>query len=123
MRNTVDTTNPASPHYTAIPYFPGIRFLGSCRILGGPQYRSQNTTVLTMGTPKKVPLILGNPYLGFEDLGSSRYGLSGGPWQLPNCEGGFPPKIYRFPNIKGTVLGFPIIRTIVFRGLYWGPPI
>ena len=23
----------------------------------------------------------------------------------------------------GTILGVPIIRTIVFGGLYWGPPI
>ena len=26
-----------------------------------------------------------------------------------------------FPKIRGTVLGVPIIRTIVFWGLYWGP--
>ena len=26
-----------------------------------------------------------------------------------------------FPKIRGTILGVPIIRTIVFRGLYWGP--
>ena len=31
--------------------------------------------------------------------------------------------IWGFPKIKGTILGIPIIRTIVFRGLYWGPPI
>ena len=29
--------------------------------IGGPQYRSQNTIVLVMGTPKMVPVILGNP--------------------------------------------------------------
>ena len=29
----------------------------------GPQYRPQNTIILIMGTPKKVPLILGNPIL------------------------------------------------------------
>ena len=28
-----------------------------------------------------------------------------------------------FPKIRGTILGVPMIRTIVFRGLYWGPPI
>ena len=28
-----------------------------------------------------------------------------------------------FPKIRGTILGVPIIRTIVFWGLYWGPPI
>ena len=27
----------------------------------GPQYRPQNATVLIIGTPNKVPLILGNP--------------------------------------------------------------
>ena len=28
--------------------------------MGGPQYGPQNTIILIMGTPKKVPLILGN---------------------------------------------------------------
>ena len=27
------------------------------------------------------------------------------------------------PKIRDTFLGFPIYRTIVFWGLYWGPPI
>ena len=26
-----------------------------------------------------------------------------------------------FPKMRGTILGVPIIRTIVFWGLYWGP--
>ena len=26
-----------------------------------------------------------------------------------------------FPKIRGTILGVPIIGTIVFWGLYWGP--
>ena len=29
--------------------------------------------------------------------------------------------IWGFPKIRGTILGVPIIRTIVFWGLYWGP--
>ena len=29
-----------------------------------PQYRVQNTIVLIMGTPKMVPIILGNPQIG-----------------------------------------------------------
>ena len=33
------------------------------------------------------------------------------------------PPIWGFPKIRGTLLGAPIIRTIVFWGLYWGPPI
>ena len=33
------------------------------------------------------------------------------------------PHIWRFPEIRGTFLGVPIIRTIVFWGLYWGSPI
>ena len=28
--------------------------------------------------------------------------------------------IWGFPKIRGTLLGVPIIRTIVFGGLYWG---
>ena len=31
--------------------------------------------------------------------------------------------IWDFPKIRGTILGVSIIRTIVFWGLYWGPPI
>ena len=29
--------------------------------------------------------------------------------------------MWGFPKIMGTLLGVPIIRTIVFLGLYWGP--
>ena len=28
--------------------------------------------------------------------------------------------MWGFPDIGGTILGVPIIRTIVFWGLYWG---
>ena len=28
-----------------------------------------------------------------------------------------------FPKIRGTLLGVPIIRVIVFSDLHWGPPI
>ena len=30
--------------------------------------------------------------------------------------------IWGFPKIRGTILGVPIIRTIIFWALYWGPP-
>ena len=33
---------------------------------------------------------------------------------------GFFPE-WGFPKIRGTILGVPIIRTIIFWGLYWGP--
>ena len=29
--------------------------------------------------------------------------------------------VWGFPKIRGTVLGVPIIRTIVLWSLYWGP--
>ena len=29
--------------------------------------------------------------------------------------------IWGFPKIRGTFLGVPIIKTIEFGGLYWGP--
>ena len=32
-----------------------------------------------------------------------------------------PRTIWGFPKILGTLLGVPVIRTIVFWGLYWGP--
>ena len=31
--------------------------------------------------------------------------------------------MWGFPKILGTFLGVSIIRTIVYLGLYWGPPI
>ena len=31
--------------------------------------------------------------------------------------------IWEFPKIRVPFLGVPIIRTIVFGGLYWAPPI
>ena len=31
--------------------------------------------------------------------------------------------IWGFAKIRGTILGVPVIRIIVFWGLYWGPPI
>ena len=32
-----------------------------------------------------------------------------------------PGHTWGFPNIMGIILGVPIIRIIVFWGLYWGP--
>ena len=29
-------------------------------------------------------------------------------------------RMWGFPKIRGTILGVPIIRTIVFWALYWG---
>ena len=39
-----------------------------------------------------------------------------------NDVGNNPYIIWEFPKIRGTFLGFPIIRTVVFWGLYLGPP-
>ena len=35
----------------------------------------------------------------------------------------FPEKMWGFPEIRGTFLGIPIIRIIVFGSLYWGSSI
>ena len=32
---------------------------------------------------------------------------------------GYKDVIWGFPKIRGTLLGVPIIRTVVFGGLYW----
>ena len=29
--------------------------------------------------------------------------------------------MWGFPKIRGTILGVPIIRILVYYGLYWGP--
>ena len=42
--------------------------------IGGPQYKAPNTLILTMGAPKKVPLIY--PQLGTWDFGASSYNSS-----------------------------------------------
>ena len=34
-----------------------------------------------------------------------------------------PLSIWRIPKTRGTLLGVPILRIIVYWGLYWGPPI
>ena len=31
------------------------------------------------------------------------------------------PRYGGFPKIRGTIFGVPMIRTIVYLGLYWGP--
>ena len=42
---------------------------------------------------------------------------------LAPCHGVYPfcCVIWGFPKIRGTILGVPIIRTIVYWGLYLGP--
>ena len=40
---------------------------------------------------------------------------------LPDLQKDTGHPTWEFPKIRGTFLGVPIIRTIVFWGLYWGP--
>ena len=43
---------------------------------------------------------------------------------LPNYNkvgGIFAKAIWGFPKIRGAFLGVPIIRTVIYLGLYWGP--
>ena len=68
-----------------------------------------------------VPLILGNPQKGLANGKEEKEtvpGLAGG-----GLQGLYVGPRWVFPKIGGTILGVPIIRTIVFWGLYWGPPI
>ena len=37
-------------------------------IIGAPQYKPENTTLLLIGTPKSVPIILGNPLMWVYNL-------------------------------------------------------
>ena len=60
----------------------------------GPQYRPQYTIVLIMGTPKKVPLILGNPHIPTDLSGSSGLGAREFPdiFWAPGSLGGNSPQ-------------------------------
>ena len=40
-----------------------------------------------------------------------------------SCSSHYIQDKWRIPKIMGTILGIPIIRTIILWGLYWGPPI
>ena len=41
---------------------------------------------------------------------------------LESCHVLLPCNMWGFPKIRGTFLMVPIIRTIVYWGLYWGTP-
>ena len=48
------------------------------------------------------------------------------PQSLPECRRDLLESClikWGFPKIRGTILGVPIIRTILYWGLYWVPPI
>ena len=55
---------------------------------------------------------------GGSGSGSRQFGVL----QSPNWQS-IMRVIWEFHKIRGTFLGVPIIRIIVFWGLYWGPPI
>ena len=38
-----------------------------------------------------------------------------------SLKGDIKGMIWGFTKIRGTILGVPIVRTIVYWGLYWGP--
>ena len=50
-------------------------------------------------------------------VGVGSWGPGGSTWKLHSSF------IWVVPKIRGTILGVPITRIIVFWGLYWGPPI
>ena len=47
------------------------------------------------------------------------------PWALATCSARTSAleSTGLFPEIRGTMLGVPVIRTIIFWGLYWGTPL
>ena len=46
-----------------------------------------------------------------------------GSWQGTDLGHPLLQLLWGFPKIRGTFLRIPIIRTIVYLDLYWGPPI
>ena len=88
-------------------YFPKIRV---------PQYRPQYIIVLIMGTPNKVPLIVGNPHIESPKVGLFR-ALPMVAWELSS---GFRAKGFRFVDLG---LGFRFACTDLDLGdefMFWG---
>ena len=63
-------TPPASSRPASADLVVWEEFWGFPKI-GGPQCRPQYTIILIIGTPKIVPIILGNPHLGVSRRGST----------------------------------------------------
>ena len=76
---------------------------------------------------------LGVPLKGFSELYKLQESKNSSLWVLlirimyVSVSGGKGPfyevPLWVFPKIRGTFLGGPITRIIVYCGLYWGPPI
>ena len=95
----------------------------SAEIFAGHMVVSQSI-ILIMGTPQRVPLILGNPHiLSILQLGSCE-GVEAAlsrcltPSELASAEDG-GSGIKGFPKIRNNFLGVPIIRNIVFGVFFW----
>ena len=73
MKSGPQPLNPHVPKAVSKPKTPADVVVSQKR---GPQYRPQNTIILIIGTPKKVPLILGNPQV---PLGRLRKPQRGAP--------------------------------------------
>ena len=86
------------------PHNKEHRILGS--ILAPPKYG--NCQTLNPKPLNEWGTLLGDAYL---DTMKRAAELTAAPDSL----------IWGFPKIRGSMLGVPIIRTIVYWGLYWGP--
>ena len=79
-----------------------------------------------LGTPgiyELQPKLLRGVHIGDKNRRVSR-GIEQETWSLDyspyaGCQGDMIQ--FAFSKITGTMLRVPIIRTFVFRGLYWGP--
>ena len=71
---------------------------------GGPQYELHSTIVLISGTPKKVPLILGNPHVQNTPEGSCCF-LSTATSNETSLLLSTPRQLWGFPKIKGSFPG------------------
>ena len=78
----------------------------------GPQYRPPNTIVLTIGTEKRVPLILGNPpYCHVSQPGCPKsYRMATGAKKTAwfRVFGGFGVKVLGFRGYGVSGLGFVV---------------
>ena len=72
-------------------------------------------------TPKKKTVTGWGQYPKFNVRGPRVGGFRPGARRPQALRSRMQYSKWGFPKIRGTILGVPIIRTIVFGGLYWVP--
>ena len=80
----------------------------------------QGTVLAALDGPPTARLVIGRMF-SLQALGVSKVKRSSlGPKALQGHTG-YTVGIWGVPKIRSTILGVPILRTIIFGGVYWAP--